>query len=431
MQQFTGDTTRTQVTSTAGESVDFLNPTGTFTLNAGDTGDDMIHVNGFGTSNGGMTASFTGEGGIGVDSFNLITSLSLGTGNNLTVNADMINLNTTTSDVSASGTGTVMLTAERNILLASGSSITTVDGNVTLSANQLATATSGNFVGVNIDSATVQVTGGGSINIAGRGGDELGGFEGSNQFGVLIQNDGMIVGGSTGTTVVDGTGGPSVGGQSTTRNNHGVVVQDMGKVTSTGGNVEVTGRGSQVSDGTGVIVSGNGMVTSGGNTTVTGTGGTAGSGVSVVESGRITSDGLGQVTVMGTGNLNGDNNWGVVVAVGHLVIGDAQITSGGGNVRVTGQGGGSAASTNNHGVYVLYEGLITSGGNGTVTVEGTGGSGAGNTSMASSSPARPHESGRAAARSGWKESQAFRGLGLATTPSGSSRGVRFYPAAAP
>ncbi|MBK9337267.1 MAG: hypothetical protein IPM98_12095 [Lewinellaceae bacterium] len=49
------------------------------------------------------------------------------------------------------------------------------------------------------------------------------------------------------------------------------------------------------------------------------------------------------------------------------------ITSSGGNVSVTGTGGGSGASVGNYGVYVLNDGQILAGGSGAVTVIGQGG----------------------------------------------------------
>ena len=55
------------------------------------------------------------------------------------------------------------------------------------------------------------------------------------------------------------------------------------------------------------------------------------------------------------------------------------ITSAGGNVSVTGTGGGSGASTTNVGIRVVAAGTITAGSSGTVTVNGTGGTTTGNT----------------------------------------------------
>ena len=54
-------------------------------------------------------------------------------------------------------------------------------------------------------------------------------------------------------------------------------------------------------------------------------------------------------------------------------MGDARITSNGGDVLVEGQGGGTALSGNNRGVWLWQGGVITSGATGSVTVEGNGG----------------------------------------------------------
>jgi hypothetical protein len=57
---------------------------------------------------------------------------------------------------------------------------------------------------------------------------------------------------------------------------------------------------------------------------------------------------------------------------------DTRIISAGGNVRVTGTAGGSAASAYNIGVHVDGAGQITAHGTGTVTVQGEGGAATGN-----------------------------------------------------
>ena len=78
---------------------------------------------------------------------------------------------------------------------------------------------------------------------------------------------------------------------------------------------------------------------------------------------------------MGTGGVtSGGADAGVVVAG---VTAAATIRSGGGAVSVTGQGGGSGASSTNVGVAVEDMATITAGGTGTVTVNGTGGAATG------------------------------------------------------
>ncbi len=262
-----------------------------------------------------------------------------------TSTASGIVLATSSSDVAASGTGAISLTATRNIGFASGSSLTTVNGNLTLSANSAGTTT-GSFSGIDINGATVQSTGTGVVSVTGKAGDAAGG----GQTGITVNNAGTLSGGTSGTMTVAGTGGPSTG-----NSNFGVHVGSA-LITSAGANVQITGQGG-------------------------GTGGasTANIGVFAINSGVITAGGSGTVTVQGTGG-SGTGGSGVGVAVSSISSAGSAITSNGGNVSVTGSGGGSGTAANNLGVAVADGGVVSAGGSGTVTVQGTGGvgSGAGN-----------------------------------------------------
>src|SRR5690606_19230209 len=73
--------------------------------------------------------------------------------------------------ISATGSGDISLTAERNLSLGNGSGVTSENGDVTLSANQQAIAASGNFIGVDAENAQIQSSGSGNVTISGRGGD--------------------------------------------------------------------------------------------------------------------------------------------------------------------------------------------------------------------------------------------------------------------
>lgn len=102
---------------------------------------------------------------------------------NLEVNAaSTITLAGANAQLSASGTGAITLTTARNIALGSGSSIATVDGDLTLAANLQPTPTAGDFAGVSLSGATLASTGTGLLTIAGRGGDAANG----NQSGLRI-----------------------------------------------------------------------------------------------------------------------------------------------------------------------------------------------------------------------------------------------------
>ncbi len=264
-------------------------------------------------------------------------AVTLASGGDLTVNAGMIDLPNTASDLTTSGNGTVTLTATKNISLGSGSSIVTADGNLTLSANQQATSTTGNFVGISINNAAISSSGG-NITLLGRGG-----FAGANAFGVAITNGGSITGGGSGTlTSVTGLmGSSSAGGHVGVR-----VAGTNSKITSGGGDVSVTGTGTE-----------------------------GGTGVTLESGGQIAAGGSGLVTVLGTA---GNSGVGSIKNIGVLVDGaSSAILSVDGNVEVLGLGRGDGAADGGHGVLVKNGGQIAAAGSGRVTVTGTGGSGSG------------------------------------------------------
>ncbi|HRI05200.1 MAG TPA: FG-GAP-like repeat-containing protein, partial [Pyrinomonadaceae bacterium] len=370
--QDAGATTQTKVDSdVGGESVSFVNPTTSLEINGGDTGNDTINVNGFGTSTGGFNAGLTINGGTGNDTVNLNTNITFAAGNSLDVDlindnlspgVDTINVGTSAS-LQLSGSGTATLNASRNVTTGFSSSVTTANGNVTITANPAGTTT-GAFTGVNI-AGTVEATGTGKVTVAGKGGDS-----GSSQYGVAVQG-GIVRGGSGSGIKTEVTG---TGASNNTIGAHGVFVNDFSSITSIGGDVLVTGTGGAGGGGTdnyGVIVFGtNGVITSGGTgaVTVNGFGGTAASknfGVIPHTGGTITSGGSGAVVVNGTGGPG-------VFGVGVEVFRNGKITSGGGTVNVTGTSPGS------DGVLLttdVVDALITSGG-GAVTVTGVPGPGA-------------------------------------------------------
>jgi hypothetical protein len=161
----------------------------------------------------------------------------------------------------------------------------------------------------------------------------------------------------------------------------GVTVSTGGTVQSTGlGAVTVKGRGGNLNLNFGVSVPG-GMIQGGiaGSTVqVNGQGGSLSSGRAVVvDGGTITSNG-GDVQVTGTGG--GANSAGIGFCYGVDVRNSGVITAGGtGPVTVNGTGGTGLNGTH-IGVHVLTGGQITSGG-GPVNVTGTAGSNGSSTSV--------------------------------------------------
>ncbi len=311
------------------------------------------------------------------------SAVTMAANKNLTVSAlgtsdGTINFATANADLSASGTGVISLTTVKNIVFASGASVTTVNGNLTLSANAAGTNT-GTFDAIDINAGTIQATGSGNVTITGTGGS--GG--GADPAGVVVRGGGAIIGGTSGTVTVTGTGGTGTSDDGGTFNLLGVSVEGTNStITSSGANVQVTGIGgtSSGSGAGGVLLINSAMISAGGNgtVTVTGTGGSGtyfNYGIDVVLGSTVTSNN-GAVQVTGTGGTSAggsnNNNWGVIAAIG------GKISAGGtDSVTVTGTGG-SGTGGGNHGVVVRVvsgtAGQITSSG-GDVTIAGTAGTG--------------------------------------------------------
>lgn len=280
-----------------------------------------------------------------------------------------ISLTTTNSDITAAGTGTISLTAARNIALGSGSSLVTANGNLTVSANQQATPTSGNFIGVDVNGGLIQATGTGTVMVQGKGGTDVSGF----QHGVMVQGGGDILGGTSGLLTVQGTGGASTGSEDI-----GVLVTGTGStITSSGGNVQVTGQGGGAGTSDfnyGVRVRNGGQVVGVGSASVTvnGTGGAApfagaSYGLSISGSDAAISSSSGSILVTGSG---GSGSAGVQLSSSST----AMIRSTSGNVTVTGTGGSGGGFA--YGVYLLDNSRIQVG-SGQMVVTGTAGPGDG------------------------------------------------------
>jgi len=309
-------------------------------VNAG-AGSDSLTVGAF----TGAVPSLTLNGGTGDDAVTFEGTLELASNANLDVDlqdddapvgADAVTL-AAGADVMASGTGAITIRCSRNVTLRVGALLEAMNGDLTVEANrQLSGSTPGDFIGVDLRGALVRAAGTGQVSVSGRGGDGV-----ERQYGVTMDNGGRIVGGTSGTVRVDGSGGTSLG-----ISNMGVRLFD-GEITSLGADVQVIGRGGGSPTTpqpfqSGVVVSG--------------------------AAGRITAGGGGTVTVQGTGGVGTANqNTGIVIQV------SGEITSGGGNVHVTGLGGASTGGSLHSGVSAFSSSRITAGGAGTVTVQGTGG----------------------------------------------------------
>jgi sugar lactone lactonase YvrE len=288
--------------------------------------------------------------------------------------------------------------------------ITSSGGSVTVegyggggSADFLSASSSSTNYGVFVNQGGYITAGGsGAVSITGQGGNLSPGASGSTNVGVLVSSANGTSGNlysyitsGGGAVTVNGTGGGSQTAAGSSGSNHGVQVKIGGTITAGGtGTVSVTGTGGNPSatgngatnhgvnvDGTTTLAR---ITSNNGNVTVTGTGGSQGSGASnhgiyLNAGGKVSSDGsAATVSLSGTGgNSSSSGNHGVFVT-GGTSPNFSTVTSGGGPVSISGNGGGRASSSSTCGVNVTSGALVTSGGGaGPVTIVGRGGMGSG------------------------------------------------------
>ncbi|VTS07656.1 autotransporter-associated beta strand repeat-containing protein [Tuwongella immobilis] len=238
--------------------------------------------------------------------------------------------------VGLTGTTSLTVITARNIRTSNATSLTTVNGNLNLSANQQTTATPGDFTGIDVFNSTIGATGTGQVTIAGRSGNAS-----TLQMGITVRAGAIITGGTTGTLTVSGISNGS------NLNNYGLFLLNVGSsITSKGASVSVTGQGGSGS-------------------------GDNNSGIAVQTGAQITAGGMGTVFVQGTGGTGTNSTDGIL-----LLESNTKITSNGGNVTVIGIGGGSSTGIGNVGIRI-NQAQISAGGTGTLTVQGTAGNSTG------------------------------------------------------
>jgi filamentous hemagglutinin family protein len=235
-------------------------------------------------------------------------------------------------DITWSAATTFTLNADQSIVVNSGAKIentsaTTGFDAIVFNANA-AGATSGNFVGIKINNATLKANGG-NIKLTGKGGDT-----GFGNYGIY-QHSGAQVSTTSGNITYTGTGGNG------TNDNVGVFLSGSGtKISSGSGAISITGTGQGInSDNYGILqVNGAQVSTTSGNITYDGTGGNGGNGnVGVFLSGsgtKISSD-SGAISITGTGQGTGFNNYGIIQQD------SAQVSTTIGNITYTGTGAGT------------------------------------------------------------------------------------------
>ena len=347
----------------SGSATNSLTGVTNITINLGN-GNDTANIGTF----AGTLPSVTVNGDAGNDNVNFTGNITFATDANLDVNLqnDSVTPGVDTFTVSAAktlaftGTGGLDARVSQYVVIGSAT-ITTVNGNINIEANQQATPTSGNFIGIDATPGALSCTGTGNIILKGKGGNAGGA---SLQCGVrlgYIGQGGCSVVTATGSITLIGQGGASSG----QFYHRGVVVQGYSpyyaSVTTSGGDINITGTGGGdgVNNGTlhigvdlegtstarlALTAGGSGNINltgTGGNTRNTGTGGANGytSSYGVFNNGLIQAGGNINITAVGGNGPAGfqfDN-------VGAYLSGTVKSTGGG--VSITGaEGGGSSTA---------------------------------------------------------------------------------------
>lgn len=332
----------------SGNEVSFALSSGDFTMNGGDM------------ANGSGTPTIT----IAADELNTSIAINndsaISASNNVTFSgASSIMTGTVDIDLTATGTNntieftggfdletttSIVMATTRNIRLGNGTHLSTEgEDGIKLSANQQTIAGQGNFVGIEINGATITTSMDGDIVLEGRGGNT-----GTGNHGIVLRNEAVIESTSTdstaGSITLTGVGGNGNLG------NYGVRLMTDAEIKSAIGNIAITGTG-----GDGVGNSDIGVIlASGASISSTGSGANAAS-----------------ITVNGTGGSGGSQNFGVWVV-------SSEITSEDGNISLIGKGGG-ASGDKNMGVVLSGSAKVESTGTdqeaATISIKGTGGTG--------------------------------------------------------
>jgi filamentous hemagglutinin family protein len=165
------------------------------------------------------------------------------------------------SSVSTTGSGAIFMTAQREVNVNSGATISVVDGRMELDGNQGPTATIGTFTGILLDNATLITSGKGAIELNGRSGNQ-----GTGNIGILLQHGSTIrstsAAATAGSITLNGVADGADNG------NRGISMQDAGTaITSARGDVALTGaapssgvQNTGVELGAGTAVSGNAAI---------------------------------------------------------------------------------------------------------------------------------------------------------------------------
>ncbi|HMC72482.1 MAG TPA: Calx-beta domain-containing protein, partial [Mycobacteriales bacterium] len=274
-----------------------LSGVNSITVNQGD-GDDTTNVGAFTSA----LPSLTINGDAGDDTVNLNGDITFAADANLDVDlqndtatpgTDALNV-AANANLLTSGAGTITVRCSQSVTLNAGSSFETVNGGITVEANQQATSTTGNFVGVTISGGIVQSSGIGNVVVNGRGGAGTA----PNLYGVFVADAGQVKATAGGSVMLNGTGG----GTGASNADYGVAFQSSGVVQVQNGPLNITGTSGPVGGfGYGVLLD-------------------------FGSSGSALSNGSGAITVNATGNGTSVDFYGAVNSGFTHTIGGASAT---------------------------------------------------------------------------------------------------------
>jgi len=294
----------------------------------------------------------TGGGAISVGSASSITTnggnIVMGGGGG-SITAVILNGNGTVN-TAASGFAVGDATYGPGITLTSAT-LNAGSGSIILNGNGYG-GTAGSYYGVDINAATVEVSGTGGIAISGAGGGTSSDSTGYDA-GVYIAASGIVEstasGAGAGTITIQGTGGDA--NSDAGSYNLGVWAYG-GSVTSVDGNIGINGTGGNIGAGE-----------SGGFNW----------GIGITHSGAVSASGNASITLNGTA-ISGNAGYNFGVGIGNGSFGDSSsgtVSTTSGNLTITGTGG-DAESSQSAGVYIYSASTVVSVVNGNLTITGTG-----------------------------------------------------------
>ncbi len=343
------------IDSTQAELVTFTNPTNSLTIST-----ESFNIPGIDTVNiEGVDAGFDAD-----------LNINAGTDDTVRFQTNPTHIGTGTygviagyikgfANISTLGFGAINFNATHTIEVTS--IITAEDGDINFNANTSGTSAGANSSGVKIDTATVTTTGMGSIMFNGTGSTTV--FNGI--YGVNITEGATVEATGSGSITLIGTGADG------TAANLGIAIQNNSIVRTTGAGMQFNGTGGNGPgiDNAGIYIGFNTTVEdlAGGNINVNGTGSGTGTdrNFGIVMDGGITTT-IGDINLTGQGSLTstGINNDGI-----WLFGNDVTIETQEGTITLNGTSG--AGTNNNDGIQIETGAVVQATGIGSIVLDGT------------------------------------------------------------